>query len=94
MGLLTWIFVGLVAGIIAQLIVGGGFGIGLRSVVMTILLGVAGAILGGFVSVWLGYGDVTGFNVRSLIIATLGAIVVIVVFRAVSSRSGGRRGLI
>lgn len=94
MGLLTWILVGLVAGFIAQLILGGGIGIGLRSVLMTILLGVGGALLGGFVSVWLGYGDVTGFNGRSLVIATLGAIAVIFIFRAVSSRSGARRGLI
>ena len=89
MGLLTWILVGLVAGLIAQLILGGGIGIGLRSVVMTILLGVGGALVGGFVSVWLGYGDVTGFNVRSLVIAVLGAIAVIVVFRAVVSRKSG-----
>jgi uncharacterized membrane protein YeaQ/YmgE (transglycosylase-associated protein family) len=93
MGLLTWILVGLVAGFIAQLILGGGLSIGLRSILLTILLGIGGALLGGFVSVALGYGDVTGFNVRSLIIAVLGAIVVIFVFRMVSSR-GGNRGLI
>jgi uncharacterized membrane protein YeaQ/YmgE (transglycosylase-associated protein family) len=53
---------------------------------------VAGALVGGFVSVALGYGDVTGFNVRSLVIAVLGAIAVILVFRALSSRNGRRRG--
>ena len=93
MGLLTWILVGGVAGFIAQLILGGGMGIGLRSIVMTVLLGVGGALLGGFVSVALGYGDVTGFNVRSLVIAVLGAIAVIFAFRMLSSR-GGNRGLI
>lgn len=91
MGLLTWILVGLVAGFIAQLVLGGGMGVGVRSIIMTTLLGVAGAVIGGFVSVALGYGDVTGFNVRSLVIAVLGAIAVIVVFRAVTS-GGGRRG--
>ena len=95
MGLLTWILVGLVAGFIAEFILGGGAGIGLRGIVITTLLGVAGAIVGGFVSVALGYGDVTGFNVRSLVIAVLGAVAVIIVFRAVtSSQGGGRRGLI
>jgi uncharacterized membrane protein YeaQ/YmgE (transglycosylase-associated protein family) len=89
MGLLTWILVGLVAGFIAQLILGGGLSIGLRSILLTILLGIGGALLGGFVSVALGYGDVTGFNVRSLVIAVLGAIAVIVVFRAVVSRKSG-----
>ena len=91
MGILTWILVGLVAGFIAQLLLGGGMGVGVRSIIMTTLLGVAGAVIGGFVSVALGYGDVTGFNVRSMVIAVLGAIAVIVVFRAVTS-GGGRRG--
>lgn len=89
MGLLTWILVGGVAGFIAQLILGGGMGIGLRAILLTILLGIGGALLGGFVSVALGYGDVTGFNVRSLIIAVLGAIAVIFVFRMVVSRKSG-----
>ncbi len=94
MGLLTWILIGLVAGLLAEFILGGGSGIGLRGIVITTLLGVVGAIVGGFVSVALGYGDVTGFNVRSLVIATLGAIAVIVVVRAVSSGRGNRRGRI
>ena len=94
MGLLTWILIGLVAGFIAEFVLGGGGGIGLRGLVITTLLGIAGAIVGGFVSVYLGYGDVTGFNVRSLVIAVLGAIAVIIVFRAVTSNRGGRRGLI
>lgn len=92
MGLLTWILIGLVAGFAAQFVLGGGSGVGVRALVMTTLLGVAGAIVGGFVSVALGYGDVTGFNVRSLVIAVLGAIAVIVVFRALSSSGRGRRG--
>ena len=94
MGLLTWILVGLVAGLIAELILGGGVSLGLRGIVITILLGIVGAIVGGFVSVALDQGDVTGFNVRSLVIATLGAIAVIVVFRALSSRGGRSRGLL
>lgn len=90
MGLLTWILVGLVAGLIAQLLLGGGpGGLGLRGLVITTLVGVAGALIGGFVSVQLGYGDVTGFNVRTLIIAVLGAIALLIVFRAVVSRKSG-----
>lgn len=94
MGLLTWILIGLVAGLLAEFILGGGSGIGLRGLVITTLLGVVGAIVGGFVSVALGYGDVTGFNVRSLVIAVLGAIGVIIVFRAVTAGRGSRGGLI
>jgi uncharacterized membrane protein YeaQ/YmgE (transglycosylase-associated protein family) len=85
-GLLSWILVGLVAGLVAQVVVSGGLGgLGLRGLALTILLGVGGALLGGFVSSAMGWGDVTGFNLRSLVIAVCGAIVVIVVFRAVSS---------
>ena len=92
MGLLTWILVGLVAGLAAEFILGGGpGGFGLRGLVITVLLGVVGAIVGGFISIKLGYGDVTGFNVRSLVIATLGAALVILVWRQVASGSGGRR---
>jgi len=94
LGLLTWILIGLVAGFIAQFALGGGSGIGLRGLVMTTLLGVAGALVGGFVSVALGYGDVTGFNVRSLVIAILGAVAVIIVFQAITSGGRGKRGLI
>jgi len=95
MGLLTWILVGLVAGLVAQLVVGGGIGgLGLSGLLVTVLLGVGGAVLGGFVASSQGWGDVTGFNVRSLVIATLGAIVVVVVWHAISNRGGRRRGLI
>lgn len=93
MGILTWILVGLVAGFVAELILGGGSGIGLRGILMATVLGVVGAIVGGFVSVALGFGDVTGFNVRSLVIAICGALAVIIVFRAVTS-GRGNRGLI
>ena len=91
MGLLTWILIGLVAGFIAELLLGGGQGLGLRGIVITTLLGIAGAVVGGFVSVYFGYGDDTGFNVRSLVIAVLGAIAVIVVYRAVMQRGGSNR---
>ena len=89
MGILTWILVGLVAGFVAELILGGG-SIDLRGILMATVLGVVGAILGGFVSVALGFGDVTGFNIRSLVIAICGSLVVIIVFRAVTSGRGNR----
>lgn len=57
---------------------------GPRRLVLTALLGVAGAIVGGFISTRLGYGDVTGFNLRSVLIAFGGAVLVIVTFRALS----------
>ncbi|MCA9830977.1 MAG: GlsB/YeaQ/YmgE family stress response membrane protein [Dehalococcoidia bacterium] len=86
MGLLTWVLVGLVAGVIAQFVVGGGVG-SLRGLVIAILLGIGGAVLGGFVSSAMGWGDVTGFNIRSLVIASLGAIVVVLVWQQLSKRN-------
>ncbi|TAK74915.1 MAG: GlsB/YeaQ/YmgE family stress response membrane protein [Dehalococcoidia bacterium] len=87
MGALTWIAVGLVAGFLAKLLVKGGpGGIGPIGLIWTAVLGVAGALVGGFISTRLGYGDVAGFDLRSVLIATLGAIVVIVIARAVGPR--------
>lgn len=83
MGLLSWIVLGLVAGAIASFLVGGGLGL-----LEMIILGIIGAVVGGFLAQQLGYGDVTGFNITSIVIATIGAIVVILVVRALR---GGRR---
>ena len=92
MGILAWIIFGLIAGAIAQLLVpgedpGGG---GLIGIVMTILIGIVGAFIGGWVGVQLGWGSVTSFDVRSLALAVLGAVLLLVLLRAVR---GGSRSL-
>lgn len=79
MGILAWIVFGLIAGVIAKLIMpgrdGGGF-------ILTCILGIVGAVVGGWLATRLGYGgDITGFNLRSFIVAVVGAIVVLAVFR-------------
>ena len=80
MGLLSWIVLGLVAGLIAgYLMKGGGYGL-----IGDIILGILGAIVGGFLSGMLLGMDVTGFNVSSVIIAVIGACLLIGVSRAVS----------
>ena len=78
MGLLSWIVVGLIAGFLASLIVrGGGFGI-----IWDIIVGVLGALLGGWISAkFLHIGSVTGINLPSILIATLGAVVLLIIFR-------------
>ncbi len=80
MGILSWIIMGLLAGIVAKMIMPGddpgGFFI-------TIILGIAGAFVGGFIATRLGLGDVTGFNFGSFVIATGGAIVLLIVYRIV-----------
>ncbi|WP_247232446.1 GlsB/YeaQ/YmgE family stress response membrane protein [Telluribacter sp. SYSU D00476] len=83
MGILTWILVGLVAGFIAKAIHPGkdpgGF-------IVTILIGIGGAIIGGFVSSLFGFGTVDGFNFGSLVIAILGAVILLWVYRRFSTR--------
>jgi uncharacterized membrane protein YeaQ/YmgE (transglycosylase-associated protein family) len=78
MGFLAWIILGLVVGVIAKLIMPGkdpgGF-------IITIILGIAGAFVGGFIASKLGFGSVTGFDIRSLVIAVIGAVVLLVIYR-------------
>jgi uncharacterized membrane protein YeaQ/YmgE (transglycosylase-associated protein family) len=74
MGIISWIILGLIVGIIAKLIMPGkdpgGF-------IITILIGIAGAFVGGYVSSLVGFGSFTGFNIKSIIIATGGAILLL-----------------
>lgn len=83
MGFLSWILFGLIAGILAKFFMPGPDGGG---ILLTILLGIAGAVVGGFLATALGLGDVTGFNIRSFIIAVVGAILVLFVFRRLRAR--------
>ena len=75
MGFIAWIVVGAIAGFLANSIVGSRGG-----VVMTVVLGVVGAIVGGFIATsFLKAGSVNGVNLESIAIATLGAILVVLV---------------
>jgi uncharacterized membrane protein YeaQ/YmgE (transglycosylase-associated protein family) len=86
MGIIAWIVLGAVAGFIANLIMGGGEGL-----IMTIVLGIVGAMVGGFLAgTVLGIADITGFNPSSLVVAVFGAIVVIFVARLFTSRGTSR----
>ena len=78
MGILSWIIFGLIAGALAKLIMPGNDPGGF---IITILLGIAGAIVGGFIGTALGFGDVTGFNFGSFFIAILGAIILLALYR-------------
>jgi uncharacterized membrane protein YeaQ/YmgE (transglycosylase-associated protein family) len=77
MGILSWIIVGAIAGLLASLIMGGrGFGL-----IGSILIGIVGALVGGWLStsiLGLSY-NVTGINITSVLVATGGAIVVLFV---------------
>lgn len=79
MGVITWIILGLVAGFIASKIVDRhGEGI-----LLDIVLGVVGALVGGWVFTLLGAHGVTGFNLYSLIVAVAGSTLVLFLFHAV-----------
>jgi uncharacterized membrane protein YeaQ/YmgE (transglycosylase-associated protein family) len=83
MGIISWIVMGLIVGLIAKFIMPGkdpkGF-------LITILLGIGGGLLGGYLGTVLGLGTVTGFNLKSILIATGGAIIILFVFRTLKSK--------
>ena len=78
MGILAWIVFGLIAGALAKFIMPGddpgGF-------IVTTIIGIVGAVIGGFIAVQLGYGDVSGFDFRSFVIAILGALILLFGYR-------------
>jgi uncharacterized membrane protein YeaQ/YmgE (transglycosylase-associated protein family) len=80
MGILSWIALGLVVGILAKWVMPGPDPGGL---VMTTLLGIAGAFLGGWIGTQLGFGTVSGFDLRSLVIAVLGAVLLLFLNRKI-----------
>ena len=80
MGILSWIIMGLLVGIVAKFIMPGGDPGG---IIITVLLGIGGAFVGGYVASFLGIGSFTGFNLGSFLIATGGAILILILYRAV-----------
>ena len=83
MGIIAWIIFGLIAGAIAKLIMPGKDPGG---IIVTIVIGILGAVLGGFISTALGMGTVSGFNLGSFLIAILGAILLLWLYRVMKSR--------
>lgn len=82
MGIIAWIVLGAIAGWITNMIMGGGEG-----VLLTIVLGIVGAVVGGWLFSLLGFGKVTGLNIYSFFVAIVGAIVVLVVYHAIRRRA-------
>lgn len=87
MGLISWIAVGLLAGLLARWIVRDE-----RSgCLYTIAIGVLGALIGGGLAEWAGADGVDEFDIRSILVAALGAILLLLVLQAISARPR-RRG--
>jgi len=84
MGILSWIFLGLIAGALAKLILPGKDPGG---ILLTIIIGIVGAILGGFLGSFVGLGKVESFDFGGIIIATVGAILLLIVYRLFSKRT-------
>lgn len=84
MGILSWIVLGLIAGYLAKLILPGKDPGGLFT---TVIIGAVGGVVGGFVSTQLGFGTVDGLSISSIVIAVLGAIGLLIVWRIVRNRS-------
>jgi uncharacterized membrane protein YeaQ/YmgE (transglycosylase-associated protein family) len=81
-GIIAWIVLGAIAGWITNLIMGGGEG-----VLATILLGIIGAVVGGFVAgTVLNVADVTGINISSIIVSVIGAVIVVAGYRFIMGR--------
>ena len=78
MGIISWIFLGLVAGALAKFIMPGKDPGG---IFITILIGIAGGFVGGFIGSFLGFGTVTGFNLGSLFLAVGGAVLLLALHR-------------
>jgi uncharacterized membrane protein YeaQ/YmgE (transglycosylase-associated protein family) len=84
-GILSWILVGLVAGVLAKIAMPGPDPGG---IILTIVIGIVGALIGGFVvNNILGGPDVTGFNLTSILVATLGSVILLAVYRLVTRRA-------
>ena len=81
MGIIAWIIVGLIAGALAKLILPGDDPGG---IIVTILIGIVGAFLGGFVFNLFGGAGVSGFNIWSILVATVGAIILLLIYRMVA----------
>src|SRR5437899_12115321 len=80
MGIIAWILLGLIAGALAKFIMPGRDPGG---IIVTILIGIAGALIGGYISTRMGYGAVDGIDLRSILIAVGGAIILLFLFRLI-----------
>ena len=84
MGILSWIVLGLIAGVLAKVLLPGrdpgGF-------FMTIVIGIAGAFVGGWVGTLLGIARFDGFSLHGIFVATGGALVLLILYRVINVRN-------
>jgi uncharacterized membrane protein YeaQ/YmgE (transglycosylase-associated protein family) len=83
MGIIAWIVFGLLAGWVAKMVTPGRDP---QGCIITMVIGVLGAVIGGFIGSWLGFGAVTGFNLKSFLIAVAGAVLLLALYHLISGR--------
>jgi uncharacterized membrane protein YeaQ/YmgE (transglycosylase-associated protein family) len=83
MGILAWLIVGLIAGYLGSLLVNRSG----EGMMRDIVLGIVGAFVGGYIFTAMGSVGVTGLDLRSIMVATVGAVVLLVLYHAIA---GGR----
>lgn len=83
MGLIAWIVLGGIAGLIAKALMPGKDPGGC---ILTVIIGIVGALLGGFLATALGYGGLSGLDWRSLVIAVIGSFVLLAILRLCRGR--------
>jgi uncharacterized membrane protein YeaQ/YmgE (transglycosylase-associated protein family) len=81
MGILLWAVFGLIAGALAKFVMPGKAPGG---IILTIVLGIVGAIVGGFIGTQLGFGDISGFDFRSMLLAVGGGVLVLFIYGLVT----------
>ncbi len=84
MGILAWVVFGLIAGAVAKYLMPGPQPGG---IIVTIILGIVGAVVGGFLGTQLGFGDISGFDIRSMLLAIGGGIVVLFIYSLVTRKA-------
>jgi len=80
MGIVSWIVMGFVVGLLAKFIMPGRDPGGL---IITILIGIGGAFVGGYIVSLLGIGTITGFNAGSFLLAVGGAVLLLILYRVI-----------
>jgi uncharacterized membrane protein YeaQ/YmgE (transglycosylase-associated protein family) len=85
MGILAWIIVGIIAGALAKMVVPGE---GPGGIIGDLIVGVVGALIGGWVFNSFGHMGATGINIWSILVAFIGAVILLFIIRAFTGRRG------